>query len=60
VELAEPLGHEQLLHLRSGGVVFTVRGAPGARPPAGSPMAVRMAPERVHLFDAATGVSLRQ
>jgi multiple sugar transport system ATP-binding protein len=60
VELVEPLGHEQLLHLRSGGVVFTVRGAPGARPPAGAPMAVRMAPERIHLFDAATGVSLRQ
>jgi multiple sugar transport system ATP-binding protein len=60
VELAEPLGHEQLLHLRSGGVVFTVRGAPGARPPAGALMAVRMAPDRLHLFDAATGVSLRQ
>jgi multiple sugar transport system ATP-binding protein len=60
VELAEPLGHEQLLHLRSGGVVFTVRGAPGARPPSGSLVAVRMAPERLHLFDAATGVSLRQ
>ena len=59
VELAEPLGHEQLLHLRSGGVVFTVRGAPGARPPVGSMVAVRMAPERLHLFDAATGVSLR-
>jgi multiple sugar transport system ATP-binding protein len=60
VELAEPLGHEQLLHLRSGGVVFTVRGAPGARPRAGASMTVRVAPERVHLFDTATGVSLRR
>jgi multiple sugar transport system ATP-binding protein len=60
VELAEPLGHEQLLHLRAGGVAFTVRGAPGARPAAGSLVAVRMAPERLHLFDAATGVSLRR
>jgi multiple sugar transport system ATP-binding protein len=60
VELAEPLGHEQLLHLRSGGVTFTVRGAPGVRPAAGSLVAVRMAPERLHLFDAATGASLRQ
>jgi multiple sugar transport system ATP-binding protein len=60
VELAEPLGHEQLLHLRAGGVAFTVRGAPGVRPPAGSLVAVRMAPDRLHLFDAATGVSLRR
>jgi multiple sugar transport system ATP-binding protein len=58
VELAEPLGHEQLLHLRAGGVAFTVRGAPGARPLPGSLVAVRMAPDRLHLFDAATGVSL--
>jgi multiple sugar transport system ATP-binding protein len=58
VELAEPLGHEQLLHLRAGEVAFTVRGAPGVRPAVGSLVAVRMAPERLHLFDAATGVSL--
>ena len=58
VQLAEPLGHEQLLHLRSGGVSFTVRGAPGVRPLVGSRVAVRLAPERLHLFDAATGVSL--
>ena len=58
VELAEPLGHEQLLHLRAGGVAFTVRGAPGVRPLVGSQVSVRMAPERLHLFDASTGVSL--
>ena len=58
VELAEPLGHEQLLHLRAGGVSFTVRGAPGARPLVGSAVSVRTAPERLHLFSAATGVSL--
>jgi multiple sugar transport system ATP-binding protein len=58
VELAEPLGHEQLLHLRAGGVSFTVRGAPGERPPVGSLVSVRLAPDRLHLFDAATGVSL--
>jgi multiple sugar transport system ATP-binding protein len=60
VELAEPLGHEQLLHLRSGGVAFTVRGAPGVRPAPGSLVSVRMAPDRLHLFDAVTGVSLRR
>jgi multiple sugar transport system ATP-binding protein len=58
VELAEPLGHEQLLHLRAGGVSFTVRGAPGVRPEVGSLVSVRMAPDRLHLFDAASGVSL--
>jgi multiple sugar transport system ATP-binding protein len=58
VELVEPLGHEQLLHLLVGGLSFTVRGAPGARPPVGSLATVRMLPDRLHLFDAATGRSL--
>ncbi len=58
VELAEPLGHEQLLHLRSGEIAFTVRGAPGVRPVAGSTLAVHLDPDRLHLFDADTGVSL--
>ncbi len=58
LELAEPLGHEQLLHLRSGEMSFTVRGAPGVRPLAGAALAVQLAPERLHLFDADTGVSL--
>ena len=58
VELAEPLGHEQLLHLRTGEVTFTVRGAPGVRPALGSTLAVHLAPERMHLFDAESGVSL--
>ncbi|MEP6731256.1 MAG: sn-glycerol-3-phosphate ABC transporter ATP-binding protein UgpC [bacterium] len=60
VELAEALGHEQLLHLRAGGVAITVRGAPGDRPAVGTPMRVHVDPARVHLFDAETGVSLRQ
>ena len=59
VELAEPLGHEQLLHLRSGNVTLTVRGAPGARPAHGAALRVTANPERLHLFDAASGVSLR-
>ena len=58
VELAEPLGHEQLLHLSAGGVSFTVRGAPGVRPAVGTLVSVHMAPDRLHLFDEATGVSL--
>jgi multiple sugar transport system ATP-binding protein len=60
VELAEALGHEQLLHLRADGVPLTVRGAPGVRPAVGSLVRVRVDPLYVHLFDAATGVSLRR
>jgi len=59
VELAEALGHEQLLHLRVGNTLVTVRGAPGERPPIGSVMRVHADPARLHLFDRATGVSLR-
>jgi multiple sugar transport system ATP-binding protein len=58
LELAEPLGHEQLLHLRAGSARITVRGAPGARPDIGSAMHVAAMPERIHLFDSASGVSL--
>jgi multiple sugar transport system ATP-binding protein len=58
LELAEPLGHEQLLHLGVGEARITVRGAPGARPPVGSPMHVSVVPDRLHLFDADTGVTL--
>ena len=60
VELAEVLGHEQLLHLRVDGVPLTVRGAPGVRPAVGSLVRVHVAPSRVHVFNAATGVSLRR
>jgi multiple sugar transport system ATP-binding protein len=58
LELAEPLGHQLLLHLRAGGEMLTVRGESGVRPPLGSVMQVRIPNGRLHLFDAATGVSL--
>jgi multiple sugar transport system ATP-binding protein len=59
LELAEPLGHEQLFHLRTGNAAITVRGAPGPRPPMGSRMRVSVRPDQMHLFDAESGVSLR-
>jgi hypothetical protein len=37
-----------------------VRGAPGVRPAIGSRVAVRMTPDRLHLFDAASGVTLKE
>jgi multiple sugar transport system ATP-binding protein len=58
LELAEPLGHQLLLHLRVGSTAITVRSEPGARPALGSLMRVRGQLDRLHLFDAATGVSL--
>ena len=54
VELVEPLGHQQLVHLRVGTATVTVRGAAGERPPVGTILVVRVDPSRVHLFDAAT------
>lgn len=54
VELVEPLGHQQLVHLRVGTATVTVRGAAGERPPVGTVVVVRVDPSRVHLFDAAT------
>ena len=60
VELAEALGHEQLLHVRVDGVSLTVRGAPGARPVPGSAVRLHVDPAHTHLFDAETGVSLRR
>jgi len=60
LELAEPLGHQLLLHLRVGGTAVTVRSEPGARPSLGSLMRVRGQLDRMHLFDAGTGRSLTE
>jgi multiple sugar transport system ATP-binding protein len=56
--LAEPLGYQQLLHLRAGELTFAVRGEPDARPEIGTPMRVQVDTRRLHLFDAASGRSL--
>jgi multiple sugar transport system ATP-binding protein len=58
LELAEPLGHQLLLHLRTGGEMLTVRSESSTKPSLGSVMHVRIPSERLHLFDAGTGVSL--
>ncbi|MEP6620235.1 MAG: sn-glycerol-3-phosphate ABC transporter ATP-binding protein UgpC [bacterium] len=59
LQLAEPLGHEQLLHLSSGDVRLTVRGGPGARPVPGTTLRVEADQAHLHLFDAVSGKSLR-
>ena len=58
LELAEPLGHQQLLHLRAGEQTFTVRGDPDTRPTIGTPMRVQVDSGRLHLFDAGSGRAL--
>jgi len=58
LELAEPLGHEALVHGRRGGVELTARVAPQPLPAPGTPLTFTLDPARLHLFDAATGVRL--
>ncbi|MDB4909090.1 MAG: ugpC [Gemmatimonadetes bacterium] len=59
VELVEPLGHEQLLHLRTGGATITVRSDPGLRARVGDVVRLRARREKMQLFDAGTGKTLR-
>ena len=54
IELVEPLGHEQLLHLRVDDALLTVRGTARERPPLGVTVALTVDPTRMHLFDSAT------
>lgn len=49
-----------LLNQRVEGVSIIARGAPGMRPEPGSRIRVTVEHDRVHLFDALTGVSLRR
>ena len=58
VELVEPLGHEQLVHLRVGPTPLIVRSAPRAMPAADSEVTVELDPARLHLFDAGSGAVL--
>ena len=55
VELAEPLGHETIIHARApGGESVTARVSALRRPPkAGENIALRLNPSRLHFFSAA-------
>jgi ABC-type sugar transport system ATPase subunit len=58
-EFAERIGADRLWHLRAGADAVVVRAAQGAAAPAaGAPVRVRVAPERVRLFDADSGRAL--
>jgi multiple sugar transport system ATP-binding protein len=58
VELAEPLGNEILLHVRTAGVELTARLPAGVPPATGSPVHLAVDPARVHFFDPATGLAM--
>jgi ABC-type sugar transport system ATPase subunit len=58
IELVEPLGHQQLLHLRIGTLAVTVQGAARERPPLGAKVVLRTDSDTLHLFDASTGKAI--
>ena len=58
VELVELLGGEALVHLDSGGVELMAR-LPAPVPAAAGDLRLRVAPDRVHLFDGDTGARLQ-
>ena len=58
VELAEPLGSELLLHVRTAGAELTARLPAGVPPASGSPVHLAVDPARMHFFDPATGLAI--
>ncbi len=58
VDLAEVLGHEQLLHVRVGTLPLIVRGPAAPRFATGDTVRLAVNAEHVHLFDARSEVAL--
>lgn len=58
VDVCEPLGHENLLHLSRNGIGFTVRTPAAQTYPPGQTVTVSIPPEAVFLFDSANGEML--
>jgi multiple sugar transport system ATP-binding protein len=54
-----PIGSDQYLNMRVAGVDCFFRVGKGARHAAGDPVSLRLDPARLHLFEKATGRSLR-
>ena len=59
VESTEPLGNETFLFVRAGGQELTARAGGGAAPLPGQDARLTADGERVHLFDAESGESVR-
>jgi multiple sugar transport system ATP-binding protein len=55
VELVEPLGSDTMIHFGLAGTPAIGRVDPALRPKVGDRLALGLQPNRVHLFDSATG-----
>ena len=58
VELIESIGNEAYLHMKSGSTSLIARTSPYGLPAIGERIALQVAPDRVHFFDAASGERL--
>ena len=58
VEVVEPVGNEVFLNLRSGSLGLVARLPPTLLPEPGQAMAIRIAAEKLHCFDPASGCRL--
>jgi multiple sugar transport system ATP-binding protein len=58
VELVEPMGNEVFVHARRGPHAVIARVSPQPLPEPGQPIALAVAVERAHVFDAASGERL--
>ena len=58
LEVLEPVGHEVFLNLRYGEQPLVARVPPRALPEPGGTLALGLAAERLHLFDAASGMRI--
>ena len=59
IEVVEPLGHSSIVHLSAGGLRLVAVAAADARPRAGDTVTATLRPDRVHLFEAGSGLVLR-
>ena len=55
IELIEPVGNETFLTVRAAEVELVLRTPPQKLPQVGDPVTLSFTPERLHLFDAASG-----
>lgn len=58
VDLVESVGNEAFLHARSGEWTLVARISPHDQPTPGSTVTLGAAPEKIHFFDAATGLRI--
>ena len=58
VEGVEPVGNEIFVNVTLDGAALVLRVSPQVLPPAGGELPLRLRADRLHFFDAASGVRL--